>query len=552
MTDAKQMTLPDNVGTSIGNLRCYQPDSSMPERFAYIPILPYPERTPSGKPIISLISSSLGAIIQLQTRLDTGLSQEAIAVEIASHFPELDADQLSVTAAPLSIESVVLSSGDRETPITPIATFQSSGLFPHTTIINTTLTKIEKERALAALAGQEQALVVTYHGNVTIRGRIAMKLLGNIAPILQQLMDDQDQEQRITADQCIPYIDQALDTEHLKLEQTQHNVFDDGNAVEKAIAAIKQQAAAHILSRLERLGRWVPDEVFLQLSAEEGVHQTYTIECPTDIALWFEGENELDYIQPSPVPIPEPERIPPDPDPDSENGNGEQDKDGDDSDGNSDGSGDDNNSSGDGEGDDNDSNGDSNGDGNADKIDADRTVDTVIQLGFDAEDIPISTITVTSGNDRARLRRSRFRAATLSTKGVGDRLTIETDYTRLGDHFQAEIILDQDERCMLMPEHLGIAPVTVDGTALPSTGVKKAQIKVNYQPTDNGTKDRHSVTFDHRDDEWLEQWYVISRSSDLAGIITWSWTETPARGASIRHNAITSDQGYLNLQPTDQ
>ena len=476
---------------------------------------------------------------------------------IANRFPDLDTDLISLDAAPIEPQSVVLSSGDSETPLTPIATFQSSGLFPHATLINTTLTRQEKERALAALAGQTGALAVTYCCHLTITGQIAVTLQGDVAPILEKLLKQRQQYghsdtaarmgsnikssvmiDSATLDDCLEQIEQALANGYLTVQTEQHNVFEQDGAVEDAIVTAKRLAATQILTRLERLDRIVPDTSLIEISTEESVHQTYALELQTDIASWFEEDNGLDYVQTSPVPIAEPERSPLDSD----------DSDSDDSDSDdSDDSGEDSNDRSDPDDTDNDDSGDE----DQQEDGTDRVMETLIKLGFDPEDIPISSITVTCGEEKVTLRRPRFRADTILTKGKGDRIAVETDYTRLGKNFIADVSLEADETCLLTPEQLGISPITVDGTLVKSTGARKAQVKVAYMPNENGTKDRRTVTFYERDEEWLKQWYVISRSPELAGTIAWSWTETPARGSSIRHDTVETDQGDVVLRPTE-
>ncbi len=144
------------------------------------------------------------------------------------------------------------------------------------------------------------------------------------------------------------------------------------------------------------------------------------------------------------------------------------------------------------------------------------------------------------------MKRKKFEPITLSATADAP-LIVETKYTRTGNNFILELPSSASEEWVLTPENLGLVEVVVDAEAAKLANAKKAQIQFYYKPAGEGIRDRRVLNFNTRDPEWIERWYLITKSIDLDGIIEWSWTVTPERGSTIKQRTVETNNTKLSL-----
>jgi hypothetical protein len=124
----------------IGNVRCHPPRDSKvgPQRWTYEPLLPSPERGPSGKPTASLLTIGSGAILQLGAQLGLdGATESALAAEVQAVTRSTEPVVLS--AKQLTISSVQLLLSTDTGQVIELAATKSSGYPPFTAIFTVAL-----------------------------------------------------------------------------------------------------------------------------------------------------------------------------------------------------------------------------------------------------------------------------------------------------------------------------------------------------------------------------------------------------------------------------
>lgn len=501
-------------GFYIHDVYCYQDATLDRWSFYYLPDQPKLENNAFGEPLISLWTSTRGAILQLQTcwNVETSLLTE-LKQELAKRHPELDADLISVELAPLVIQGVTLTIGDGNNQFQDLATVNSSGVSPYSTIFNLRLTATEKAKVLSAFNGMQNYLAVIYKFSLEVTSEIETIIAGDLATDIAQLRNSvvnsnsflsslftenrqqaQPQEKHISLADCLAQIEIALSEQRLHLSRVEVSLVSD--QLRQAVDNEAKQYAAQQLLNIVNSKNPAPQESPLQIAARQTETQRYFLERQADVSSWFSNSNGSDYVQVLPTPIDEPDRL------------------------------DDNT--------------------NVPPSEKPEVKQKIVRLAFAKEDLPISTIQVTCGEVTATLRRPHFQQVTLPA--TEEPLLVETKYTKAGKTFQSQLA-PTTEDWLLTPEILGIAKITVDGTTPKTSKAKNVQVTVYYKPAKGGDGFRESrtINFQQGDAEWLASWYVITRSASLNGVIEWFWVETPAKGAAIKHKSLETDNPALKL-----
>jgi hypothetical protein len=97
------------------------------------------------------------------------------------------------------------------------------------------------------------------------------------------------------------------------------------------------------------------------------------------------------------------------------------------------------------------------------------------------------------------------------------------------------------------PAALGLAHIVIDASRLKAESARRAQIKVQYQPSGDGKRDYATFNFGERDERWVADWFAITCAPSLAGKIIWEWRADPVRGASQRQEAVETEDTTLKL-----
>jgi hypothetical protein len=169
---------------------------------------------------------------------------------------------------------------------------------------------------------------------------------------------------------------------------------------------------------------------------------------------------------------------------------------------------------------------------------AGRPAAVMVSIGFDMKDVPVAFVQVT-WDEQASIAPPVFGPVTV--KGKTDKqILINTSYTNGGSPYRTQHAAPPTNELKLTPADLGLALITTDANALRHEGATQAQIRVNYRPSAGGVADEHLIRL--RFGEWVDSWYVVSRSSSLGGTLEVECTQTNADGVVIKHPTITTDK----------
>lgn len=202
-------TLPK--GFDYHGVYCYrsQTDSSS---FFYIPGAPSSQRTSQGNPMVSLMVLDQFAMLQLSSQWDVTSDQlDGLRTTIAKQF-SLALDKIRLLPAPITVQEVVLSLKNNAGDFEVLATTQSSGYTPFSTVLSVDLTNEQKAQAIAAFNGRKDQLIVTYKASLEIEVSAEVTISGDVSTDLRKL------PRNPALEDCLQQIETAIDRKRLKLE----------------------------------------------------------------------------------------------------------------------------------------------------------------------------------------------------------------------------------------------------------------------------------------------------------------------------------------------
>jgi hypothetical protein len=168
-----------------------------------------------------------------------------------------------------------------------------------------------------------------------------------------------------------------------------------------------------------------------------------------------------------------------------------------------------------------------------------------VRLKFEAKDSVIAFIQVEAGTEKATLRPPQFDPVKLANLQPDNHFTVTTHYTDGGSDWQTQLPLPKTSEWNMTPQNVGLAQVLVDAGDRKQAGSTALQIHVRYNPTGKGTADERTLYF--RFGDWIESWYLVTRSADLAGVLEVSAVETTADDRVIQHPLITTTETEIKL-----
>ncbi len=480
---------------------CYYENPDSLGIFSYVPGEPQLSVDGDGKPIVNLLVSDVGAVLQLQTQWAlTEQLRVAITQEIAQRHRELEPSAISLQFANVSNTQASLVVGDGQGKWRKLAQTKSFGIAPYNTVFNTKLGSADKEKVISALNGTANYLKLQYQSSLTLISSVQIVISGDVTQDLQQLTEPEKEDKsfwnglltqtpetelKITLEASFTQVEEALAAGRLKLTQTITNQPSDDLKLQ-----VTQSAKLNAARQLLRLTQTpIAQESLLQAKAQEQETLNYNIERSVDLGTYFSNNLGTDYIQVSPLTIDEPEEL--------------------------------------------------------EEEEAKSEITKTVSLGFDPEDAHLSKIKVSWGGATVNLRRPKFSTASLA--GSGDTIVITTCYTKPGRSFTTEIPANLDSELVLQPEHLGLVEVKLDGSQIQAQGAKRARIVLHYDPSGEGSRDTQIVNFDHGDSTWQGSWYIVTRSPNLDGTIEWYWQETPETGDPTKYPTVITEEVELRL-----
>lgn len=246
---------------------------------------------------------------------------------------------------------------------------------------------------------------------------------------------------------------------------------------------IAKYKAASVLLDQLQQAQRDPDRATLEVTATLIATQLLTIERSTDISTWFEGNTGLDHVRVLPPVSKEPEQT--------------------------------------------------------------SSESLTVRLGFDAQDSAIAFIQVKFGEAQATLRPPKFDTVTFSSVQSSSSLMITTHYTDGGSSWENQLPFPQAAELSLNPNDVGLALIVVDASARKQAGSTSLQIQVKYIPKNSGTEDERTLYF--RFGEWTDSWYIVTRSTDLGGVLEFEAKETTLDDVVIKHPLTTTTETEIKL-----
>jgi len=492
-------------GFTFQGLYCY-PNPQQDLSYYYLPNNLQPQRDAAGKPVLMLVTVGSGAYLQLSIRWDTPeATLEALRLEIARREQLENSDLLRLAFAPVTVQDVLFLLGDGSGNFTTLQHAHSSGFPPYSTLFNLSLNAAQSAQVAAALNGRDGFAQILYEASLQGFVVATATLTGDATKAIALLKQSLDQEldrkqEQLPKKQPIEYIRESILSGGLQL-----NLNNDDNAtkdlLERTQARVLSQAADLLLHFLDDQTR-IPDITRLDVSATLTESVAIALPLNTDIATWFQSGTGAGQITPAPGITPKPlPREPPTTPPDSSN--------------------------------------------------PVTSKPLTVHLAFPATDAPIGLIQLRQGQAQATLAPPDLTAVELPGGGVGELVNVATSYTAGGAAYECQTTVPKAGELALTPGHLGLVRVTIDAQSLEQAGAKKARIRVRYQPEKQGIADEH--TFYFRDPDWQANWFLISRSDSLAGILAYEWQVTTANEELIKHEWIEtmSPQIVLNLKASE-
>lgn len=313
------------TGFYFQDVYCYQDGTSNRWTYFYIPSAPKAELNLAGQPIISLMASDRGAIVQLQTRWDVNFDVlSELKQELVRRYPELDPEFIFLELGQVSNVEVSLAIGDGDDKFQELQTANSSGVSPFSTIFNLRLTSTEKAKAISAFNGQKNYLIVKYKFSLEVVSTIETIIEGDIAVDVAQILSNHDkkssilgnifgkpkphqQQKSVSLEECLTQIELALSKQRLHLRHIEINQISDQLRV-KVDREAKENAAQQLLHLVKNRDSTAPNQSLLQVTARQTEKKRYYFEQTTDISSWFPTADGSEYIRFSSVPIDEPTR----------------------------------------------------------------------------------------------------------------------------------------------------------------------------------------------------------------------------------------------------
>lgn len=469
---------------------CYR-DEKEPTSFYCLPQAPGPERDPAGHPVFSMLVSDTYGLLQVSMRWDLDRTKlvdlrNALAEKYSLLNPEII--QLSIPA--VSVKEVRLEMGDGNGNYTLLQAGQSSGYPPFSTVFHIQLTEEQKATVMAALNGRENVLVGRYVYSLPGEASITARISGDISNLLTGLEDRQEINPSLL-------LDEAITDGTLVFSQHETAPVSDDLKVEvtrlvKAKAAI---ALEEMISAYSSPGNGFSDhltnETMLDVSASLTQSSSTLLESMTDISTWFMGKNTTEYIHvmPSTGAQETPQQTPT-------------------------------------------------------KTDSEG-VDLTVSVSLISKETPINFIQLIRGSSQATIRSPDFSPVTLPAAEAQEPVQIKTNFTDGGQAYEISQVPPQTMEWTLEPAQLGLALVTLDGSALAEEQVKSARVYVRYVPSGNGTEEERTLYL--KNDEWISQWYVVTRNPDLGGELIYELKITTADGTIMKNPRLSTHEPHIKL-----
>lgn len=476
-------------GFEFQHVYCF-PNTEQPLSYYYLPLQIQPQRDADGTPMVNLVSVGTGGFLQLSVSWDAPSALlDALRQEIAQRETLDNPAELRLAFAPITLQQVSLLLGTGGETFDAIATSKSSGFPPYTALFSVQLNAEQQAQVAAALNGRENFLQVEYNAILNGFAEASATLTGDASAVIAQFKGSR----RILNHHEV----QAILEQAITSDQLQITVDASNTASAQLIDRVKTQTltqSVDLLLRFLQGEERIPDITRLQVSVSLTEPHQVTLELKTDIATWFSNRSGTQQIQPAPgaIAFPSPTHPP--------------------------------------------------------TLSSAPSAALPIYLTFTPTDAPVALISIQQGTAKTTLTPPDF-SATLSALSKDEPLAVETSYTT-GGGYQSRVPSPPAGELALSPADLGLVQVQVDATALEAIATKKARIWLRYRPDGAGIANETTIYF--RDRPWQADWFVISRSKDLQGVLTYEWQVTTENGDVIKREMTETTSPHVVLALEEQ
>ena len=459
------------IGFDIDGVRFWA-SARDPGTFFYIPGDPSPERDPSGRPTLLLMTRDRGAMLQLGTRWTVDQAKlAALPKRLAEKFPDFRGS-IRLSPAPVTAEPVTLLAGDGAGRLDEVASVRSSGFPPYAALFNLSLGDDQRQAAMAALNGRAGFLAVRYRIGLPVEVSAETTIAGDVREDLAKLGPT------ATPDECRRRIDAALAAGRLAAGR---------KATAGATAELRERVdrlaldkGARLLCEMAQQAPMGSTQSSLEASAFQEETMAIVLERVTDVSTWFAAGDGRGHVRVLPGPA----------------------------------------------------------------APAKPSAGRAVKLGFDPADAPLAFVQAGQGTQSVTLRPPGFGPVTLAASDPAGSLAVKTHYTDGGPPFETTVAAEP-EGWTLAPAALGLVRLSLDGSALPAAGARTARVQVRYRPSASGTLDDRTIHL--RNGTWTAEWYVVTRSGGLEGVIEFEGKQTAADGTINKIRRSTTTETIVRL-----
>ena len=458
--------MPTALPSTINNVSVV-PDAEASDRFFFGPGEPGPKRDAMGRPVLMMLPSGTGAQLQMAVRwaVEEDVLDE-IREQIARAVPDLKPEHVRLAPLPASVDvvRVVLYTPGGDDVVLGEST--SSGTYPYDALFNLSLDAEQTALVLRALHGEPGVLQVRYEGALLPKTRAEVRVSGDASDLLAALPEEPDED--MVRDRVEAAIASGTLREDVK-----------GGGSDAALDHVRHQACEAAVALLLGMvqGEEASESAFsLDAVTRLSESDTVPMEVATDLADWLDAGMlaSLVHVQPGDVDLTDDEEpgdvsAPVDGDPAGETG---------------------------------------------------RTIQIRSAVDLGAAGIRHVRIRRTDGKGGEVVIRDGDATGVLDGVPASSALEVNVSYMGFGSDYSSEVTAPaaaDEPELDLSTADLGVTLVTVDATALVAEDVRQARVAVRYVPSGDG--DRHSETLHLRGESWEADWYVVTRSPLLAGVL---------------------------------
>lgn len=276
-------------GFRFEDLYCYPGEE--PDTHLVVPLLPGPELTSDGRPVLMTLPAGDGGFLQLGIHLGpSGASLERLRAEVARRTGA-EPEQVRLQVAPIEVDAAALLVAEPDGPEQELARSTTSNFPPFNVAFSVPLTSAQLAAAMAAGMGQTGRLLARFHARVLRPLTVSASARGDIAAVLARVRAATGDREDVAR----AAIEEAVLTGELRIElagPADALSMGDGELLEHGRARVLELLRDLVL-RLSRVAAAPPDQAPTALDLSFSEPSWLPLTPTIDIASWFAPDAAL-------------------------------------------------------------------------------------------------------------------------------------------------------------------------------------------------------------------------------------------------------------------